>query len=185
VAPYTLRRATLDDQDAVWELLHQTTRWLRSIGSDQWSTWRTWRGPDGKIARAIQGGHMWLLFCADELVGTVTIEPDGDTDFWTPDELTEPALYVSKLAIRRDHTGQELGALLLAWARQLAWDAGVTWVRLDAWRTNDKLHAYYRDRGWHELRSVHQPWRGSGMLYQLPPAPMPPELAELVGKDHH
>jgi hypothetical protein len=73
----------------------------------------------------------------------------------------------------------------LAWARQLAWDNGAQWVRLDAWRSNDKLHAYYRDRGWQEIRSVEQPWRSSGMLYQLPPAPMPPELTKLVGKDHH
>jgi GNAT superfamily N-acetyltransferase len=178
--PFTLRRATLDDQDAVWALILHTIQWLRSIGSDQWSTWRTWRGPDGKIARAITGGHMWLLLDGDDLVGTVTIEPDGDTDFWTPDELAEPALYLSKLAIRRDHAGSELGALLLAFARALAYQQGAQWVRLDAWRTNPKLHAYYTDRGWQYVRDVEQPWRNSGRLYQLPPAPMPDDLASLV-----
>jgi GNAT superfamily N-acetyltransferase len=178
--PYALRQATPSDVDEVWRLIHDSIRWLRSIGSDQWDTWRTWGGPDGKIARAIAAGHLWLMFDDEDLVATITVEPFGDTDFWTPDELAEPALYVSKLAVRRDVAGQELGALLLAWVRDRAYRDGARWVRLDAWRTNDKLHAYYRRRGWTYVRDVDQPHRSSGTLFQLPPEPMPPELASLI-----
>lgn len=35
---------------------------------------------------------------------------------------------------------------MLDWAGGRAFDAGVTWLRMDAWTTNTRLHAYYLHR---------------------------------------
>ncbi len=180
---YRLRRATVADSRAIWSLLRETVTWLQSIGTDQWSTWTTWRGPDGKVSRATDAGSVWLLFDRRRLVATITVEPFGDPDFWTPSERAGPALYVSKLAVRRSHAGLGIGALLLAWARDLAYRSEAEWVRLDAWRTNPDLRAYYINQGWHFLRDVDHPDRKSGSLFQLPAAPLPLTQAQRMVED--
>ncbi len=84
-------------------------------------------GPTGKVTQAIAAGHVWLLYDGGVLIATITAEPEGDRDFWTLTELAEPALYVSKLAVRRSHAGQVIGSLLLAWARDRAYRQGLRW----------------------------------------------------------
>jgi GNAT superfamily N-acetyltransferase len=168
-----IRRAVAEDFDTVMALLADSTAWLRAQGLDQWSTSGTW---PPKVRSSLDRGDVWLLLDDGGPVGTVTVEPAGDPDFWTDVELGEPALYVSKLAISRDQAGRELGSLLLEWSRSRAYVLGCTWVRLDAWRTNTRLHRYYRERGWHYVRTCENPGRRSGALFQLPAAPLSPHV---------
>jgi GNAT superfamily N-acetyltransferase len=171
VAPVlTIRRAQPADFDTVMALLAGSTRWLRERGSDQWSTGR---GFGRKVRPAIAAGNVWLLHDDDTPVGTITLDTAGDTDFWTPAELDEPSLYLSKLAVARDRAGSELGVLLLDWAADRAWRQGRTWLRLDAWKTNRRLHRYYLDRGWTYLRTSTLVHRHSGALFQRFAAPLP------------
>lgn len=172
-----IRPARVDEFEAVLGLLGESVRWLESRGSDQWSTWRTWRT---KMRPALERGDVWLLFDGDEPVGTVTVELEGDRAFWTPAELEEPSGYVSKLTIRRDHAGRELGALLLEFAADLVWRQGADWLRLDAWKTNLELHRYYTDRGWRYLRTAGADERHSGALFQVPARPLSSATAGMI-----
>ena len=165
----TIRQASADQFDAVFELLDDGVRWLRSKGLDQWSTWRNWRS---KMRPSLQRGDVWLLYHGASLVGTVTVEVEGDADFWTVDELAQRAGYVSKLAVRRDHAGSEFGRILLDWAGDHAYRFGCDWLRLDAWKNNESLHKYYADRGWVYLRTVDLPSRHSGTLFQIATKPL-------------
>ncbi|MFI6134005.1 GNAT family N-acetyltransferase [Micromonospora sp. NPDC051141] len=173
----TIRPAENEDEfEIAMGLLMQRIQWLRERGSDQWVTWERWRT---KLGPSLSAGDIWILWDDDEAIGTVTLEMTGDPDFWTPEELAEPAAYVSKLAVRLDRAGQELGALLLAWAGDYAFQRGSRYVRLDAWKTNDQLHAYYLSRGWTHLRTSTNPQRRSGALFQRPAAPMGKQPLEL------
>lgn len=158
-----IRQATADEIDTVMDLLKQRIDWLRSRGMDQWSTWRKW---DTKIPASVEDGNVWLLVDGDDPIGTITLEYAADLDFWTEEEAAEPAAYLSKLAIRLDHAGGELGALLLDWASEYAHRRGYLYLRLDAWKTNEQLHAYYANRGWTYLRTADVPHRNSGALFQ-------------------
>ncbi|WP_420118123.1 GNAT family N-acetyltransferase [Micromonospora sp.] len=160
-----------DEFEIAMGLLTQRIQWLRERGSDQWETWDKWRS---KLGPALAAGHIWLLWDGDEAIGTITVETAGDPDFWSTAELAEPAVYVSKLAVRLDRSGQELGSLLLTWAGDYAFSQGCRYVRLDAWKTNEQLHAYYLSRGWTCLRTSTDPKRRSGTLFQRPAEPMNP-----------
>jgi GNAT superfamily N-acetyltransferase len=162
-------------------LLTERVEWLRGRGSEQWSTWEKWRS---KIPSAIERGHVWLLLEGDDPIGTLTVEWCGDSDFWTPTERAEPAAYLSKLAIRLDHAGAEFGALLIDWAADYAYQRGCRYLRLDAWKTNKQLHAYYQDRGWSYLRTVNNPQRNSGALFQIPTRPLSAEQRRRLHDDH-
>lgn len=166
----TIRQAMPEEFEVVFELLAETIQWLRSKGLDQWSTWETWRT---KMQPSLARGDVWLLCDGESLIGTITVEMSGDPDFWTPAELAESSGYVSKLAVRRNRSGEELGRLLLDWASDHAYRHGCKWLRLDAWKTNERLHAYYNERGWKYVRTVEKEHRRSGTLFQIIAAPLP------------
>ena len=174
------RQARSDQFDVVMELLAESIQWLRSKGLDQWSTWEQWRT---KMAPSLERGDVWLFCDGEDLIGTVTVELGGDADFWTTDELGEPAAYVSKLAVRRDRAGSELGALLLDWAAENAYRRGCSWLRIDAWKNNERLHAYYSDRGWTYLRTNTNPRRRSGALFQRPARALPTDRRGRIQED--
>ena len=163
----TIERAAAADLPEVLALLNEAAAWLQSRGLDQW--------PHGfsaaRIGLMISRHEVWLARDDGRPVGTVTISGEADPDFWTAAESREPAVYVSKLAVSRADAGVGLGALLLRWAADYAARIGCDWARLDAWRTNDQLHAYYRQRGWDYVRTVSLPHRRSGALFQRPALP--------------
>ena len=155
--------------DTVLNLLEARVGWLRERGSDQWSTWLTW---PAKMPESIDHGEVLLLLDGSAAVATITVSPEGDPDFWTPDELAEPALYVSKLATRLDYAGKELGKLLLDWTVDHAYRTGRRFVRLDVWRSATHLHDYYIKRAWHYVRTVYAAHRHSGTLFKRPAEPL-------------
>jgi len=165
----TIRQAAIPQFEEILELLGESISWLRGKGLDQWSTWENWRT---KMRPSLERGDVWLLLEDETLVGTITVETAGDPDFWSPNELGESSAYVSKLAIRRDWAGKELGQLLLEWASDHAYRYGCDWMRLDAWKGNDRLHAYYLDHGWKHIRTVDNPNRSSGALFQVATRPL-------------
>ncbi|MFI0453729.1 GNAT family N-acetyltransferase [Actinomadura sp. 6N118] len=161
----TIRLATAGDLGDVLGLLNQAASWLHSRGLDQW--------PDGfgpeRITPMIERGEVYIVRGnSGAALATVAVSTTGDTDFWTPEELAEPSLYVSKLATTRLPAGQGLGELLLRWTVDLAASQDAVWARLDVWRTNRQLHDWYRRAEWTHVRTVSLAHRRSGALFQRP-----------------
>ncbi|WP_067460985.1 GNAT family N-acetyltransferase [Actinomadura macra] len=160
----TIDLATADDLAEVLALLNGVAEWLTSRGINQWASGFAAE----RVAPIIERGEMYLVHQDGSAIATVTVSTDGPADFWTPEELAEPARYVAKLATAREHAGQGLGELLLRWTIDLAARQGARWIRLDAWRTNYRLHDFYRGAGWSHLRTVELENRWSGALFQHP-----------------
>lgn len=164
MSTYTIRRATQDDLDAIVDLRLHAEQWLHQRGISQWTV--TQRGMDSIHAR-MTAASMYAIDHEDTLIGSVTL--DGpDTDFWTPQEAEEPALYLYKLMIHSDHRGLGLGDAVLDWSCAKAETQGLSWLRIDVWKTNTKLHEYYLNRGFEYVRTAHANGRNSGALFQRP-----------------
>jgi GNAT superfamily N-acetyltransferase len=165
VTTYHVRAADEQDVDAVLALRRHAEDWLREAGIDQWT-----KSEYG--ARVIKGwigaGSTFVVSTEDgEVVGSLSLDA-GDPDFWTPEELKAPALYLYKFIIRSDHRGSGLGDVLLDWSGYRSEMAGALWLRLDCWRDNRGLHKYYLDRGFHYLTTRTHPTRMSGALFERP-----------------
>ncbi len=158
-----------DLSDVMW-LLDLRVAWLAERGLDQWSTSGGWRP---KMLRSIQAGEVWIAHDKEFPVATVTLSRGGDADFWTAEELTDDAVYLSKLATNPDYKGKRIGATVLAWARNHAARIPVSVLRLDAWRSNSELHQYYLSQGWRHVRTEVVEGRKSGTLFETPAAAMP------------
>jgi GNAT superfamily N-acetyltransferase len=157
---YRLRRATPADQSAVEQMWRDASAWLAWVGSDQWQ----YPPRLGRIELAVLAGTCWLVEHDGTAVATITLDHYADPEFWAADDDPASALYVHRMIVAERGTG--LGASLLDWAGEQAEAAGRVWVRLDAWKSNAALHAYYRSQRFAHVRTVDLPHRGSGALFQ-------------------
>lgn len=160
----TIRPAAADDLADVLALLNDTSRWLKSRGLDQWGNGFE---PD-RIGPMVDRREVYIVHDGDTPIATAAASRAGDTDFWTPTELADNAVYLSKVTIARNRAGEGLGTLLFRWLIDRAARDGIALVRLDAWRTNRDLHAYYKQTGWTYIRTVEREHRRSGALFQKP-----------------
>lgn len=170
-----IRQAVDDDMATILGLIDHAAAWLRRKGSDQWQRpWPSRKGRDDRVLRGVRAGHTWLVEAGEVAVATVSYQPEGSQQLWTDSELREPAVYLSRLVVRRSHAGQEIGMALIDWVgirARRAWDA--RWIRVDVWTTNTDLHNYYKKLGFEFCRICGTPWwrlypYPSGALFQKP-----------------
>ncbi|MGW2544111.1 GNAT family N-acetyltransferase [Kitasatospora sp. NPDC001574] len=160
----TVRVAGESDLDTIVELWGHAASWLRDRGTDQWQ----YPPRAERIKENIAAGECWIVEDDGTPVATITVDEHADPDFWSPEEAADAALYVHRMVVRRDVSGLELGSALLDWAGARAAEQGKQWLRLDAWRGNGDLHAYYSNRAFTHVRTADVPGRGSGALFQRP-----------------
>ena len=163
-----LRPAAAEDVPALLALRAEAEGWLRTKGTDQWSDPETGERAIAKWRASIDEGRAWVVVGErGKVLATVSRGP-VDRDFWKDDDHPESALYLYKLIVAREASGLRLGARVIDWMSRLAALEGRTWVRIDTWRTNTELHAYYERLGFKHLRTEAPPHSRSGWLAQRP-----------------
>lgn len=171
-----ITRASLADVDVIMSWRRERVAWLAGRGEDQWSI----PLPRSAVAATISAGQTWLVWDDHDPVATITLtayvdvdslwKPDRDPEaLWHPEDDPADALYAAKMMLPLTRARSGLGTEMLDWAAGRAWDAGLTWLRLDAWTTNPRLHAYYLDQGFQHVRTVVS--RVSGACFQRPSQP--------------
>ena len=166
--PLELRRAGENDHDAIVGLIDAAAEWLRlTKDTDQWAMpWRSEEDRSNRIQRDLMTGRTWLLRYHSMAVATITADPE-DYPIWPPERQREPAVYVRRLVVSRELAGRGLGRTLLDWAGLTARrDYGAQWIRVDVWRTNKELHAYYERQGYLSCGMSADPDYPSGALFQ-------------------
>jgi GNAT superfamily N-acetyltransferase len=146
--PLLLRRATEFEYGGILELIASAGEWLRSTGTDQWmAPWPSESERRERVLAAIQAGRTWVAWDGNRLAATVAVSPN-DHDIWPAESRRDPAVYVRRLVVDRNHAGRGLGAQLLDWAGlRASREYGARWIRVDLWTTNTRLHDYYRRHG--------------------------------------
>ncbi|MFD7161684.1 GNAT family N-acetyltransferase [Kribbella sp. NPDC059898] len=162
---YTLRSAVPSDVDDVIELRRYAEEWLKAAGIEQWTSSAT---GDRTIREHFDDDRTYVVVDDGGYVVASLALGEGDSDFWTADELTEPARYLYKLMAGPTARGIGLGDVLLDWACDRAQRQGADRIRLDCWRTNAGLHAYYLARGFRQYDVRTAPGRKSGALFERP-----------------
>jgi ribosomal protein S18 acetylase RimI-like enzyme len=165
VATYTIRTATDTDLDTLIGLRRYAESWLHTASIQQWTDHA--RGAAVIRAGITDATTRVVLDDQGAIVASLTLS-GPDPDFWTPADDPDSALYLYKFMIGPKGRGTGLGDALLDWACTQAQHRGKTWLRLDCWRTNTRLQAYYARRGFTLLRIVPVPGRDSGALMQRP-----------------
>lgn len=162
--PLTIRRAQLTDLDNVATLVRQTVGWLGQQGYDQWQD--SGFGNRQRLGRAIERGDVWVVLDGESVIATATLNDDADPEFWRPDDHPKQALYLHRIVVERDRSGERIGTAMLDWAARKAREADRPLLRLDAWASNKELHKYYARNRFENVRTLHLAHRGSGALFE-------------------
>ena len=155
---YTIRLARQADMPAILHLINSAAKWLEACkDTDQWARpWPDEGSRDARVEQGIKDGLTWIVEDSPGmLAATVTCREHGNDTLWSEAELSEDAVYVSRLIVSRELAGHGIGAALIDWAGALGssqWQA--KWIRVDVWTTNLALHDYYRGQGFDDLRTV-------------------------------
>jgi GNAT superfamily N-acetyltransferase len=174
--PLRLCRADENDHDSIIALIEAAARWLRRTkDTDQWAQpWRSEEDRSNRIRRDLTAGKTWVLRDGGIAVATITADPE-DYPIWPPAQQRELAVYVRRLVVSREHAGRRIGSRLLDWAGLTARRGyGARWIRVDAWRTNKELHAYYEREGFRFWGMSSDPDYPSGALFQKPTEQLEP-----------
>lgn len=164
----TITRATPRDLATIVQMREEASAWLASKGIDQWrNAWPTHDAQTLRIGASIAAGETWMIKDdAGTVAATVALDNFADPRLWTPDERSQPALYLHRLIVRRTHAG--IGAHILDWASTSAAKRGYDWVRIDVWTDNLALQRYYLAHGFEHVRTVEYDDYPSGALFQRP-----------------
>lgn len=168
MSDYTVRRATQDDGETLMALRIEAEHWLAEAGIDQWRSPGFRDRALAKWRNDIKYGRTWLVEDGQRsAAATVTLAPP-DLDFWREEDDPEDAVYVAKLITSRKASGQNLGGRVLDWVGSVARGRARQWVRLDCWRANTALQAYYLREGFEHVRTEAPAHRLSGWMAQRP-----------------
>ena len=162
-----LRQAIETDLEPLVAMYQSVRDWLAARGSDQWATYASDVFRES-MTLSIEDNCCFVVIDGDQLLGTITVDSFADAEFWNGTERAEDALYLHRMMVDRKAAGRNLGRFLLDHAENLAAASGKHWLRLDAWRTNVKLHNYYLQQGFVKIRIISLDHRGSGALFQRP-----------------
>ncbi|MEV6348176.1 GCN5 family acetyltransferase [Actinoplanes sp. NPDC051851] len=166
-----IRPARPADVDVIMAWRRERAAWLAGRGEDQWSI----PLPRSAVEATVAAGQTWMAWDGSAPAATITLtgyaaagglwKPDVDPEpLWYPEDDPADALYAAKMMVPLERAGYGLGDDLLDWAGGRTWEAGLTWIRLDAWTGNERLHAFYLRRGFAHVRTVAS--RVSGACFQ-------------------
>ncbi len=143
--------AQTEDLGRYLNLLEEVAAWLEQRGIKQWPV-GSFRLSADYYAESIKREEVQLAFVGDELAGTLRLllrEPV----VW-PEIVSDDAVYVYNLAVRRAWADRRLGRRLLAWAEARAASLGRPCVRLDCVTDNHFLRDYYTHAGFAERGEI-------------------------------
>lgn len=69
-----------------------------------------------RLQASIDAGETWMVYDGDQTSATLALDRYADPQLWTPEERDQPAFYLHRLIVDRDHAGHGHGANLIDWA---------------------------------------------------------------------
>ncbi|VUC28376.1 unnamed protein product [Clonostachys rosea] len=187
-----LRPGTVNDVPAMARLMDLAVEWLVKRGvTGQWGTQQPSESPDRmkQLTGFAESGGLWVAvksqFSDSEVSNTAKDVSGDEGSSSVPGGVVgsialgdappyvkpagEPELYIKGFLTDRSWAGHGIGALLLAKARQLAGDAGISVLRVDCYRGEDgKLVKYYESQGFVKMEEFEvQGWPGQVLMQRL------------------
>ena len=162
-----IRKATINDMTAIWDLRVQTTQLLKERCIDQWQhqnpTYET-------FIKDITLGEFYVYEENDRIIGMIAIkggiEHTYDVIYDGKWGFDHAYLTIHRLAIHRSFLGHHIADQLLDFADELARKNNINYIRIDTYFTNKYAIRLFENHGY-----VHRGWimlePGEGDLRRL------------------
>lgn len=148
---YNVRKAEQKDVCGAYELLCNTSYWLKEKGISQWEEFIRGEGMDS-VREAILSGITYMVEDAEgEMVAIFNLsdeQNDWDIKMWGI--RTDGAYYLHKLAVAKAYHHKQIGRHVLNWVdTNIALENGC--VRLDCVAENNVLNQFYQRAGYRHV----------------------------------
>lgn len=130
------------DWQSAAAMLSQTVECLNQQGQPLWTKEQV---SLPELKQCYPQGSLYFAKQDQHVVGVIFLV-DTDSDYW-PEYQQNDSLFIHKLAVARDYTGQHIGEAILQCVKALALKEGKTWLRLDCHAKRPKLKAFYEKFG--------------------------------------
>lgn len=155
--PIYMRKATLDDLDAVYEIIENARQLLKEDGSDQWQ-----HGYPSRLSmqQDIEANSCYLLMYGNKIVGTGTLMPQGDTHYayiidgkWN--HAGHPFGTINRIAIASGYRGKHFARIIMSTLISIAYEKGVRDLRISTHEKNKRVHNLVLDYGFVQRGKVY------------------------------
>jgi len=138
-----LRLVTPAEFETVYDILHENALWLSQKNIIQWPL--DWlQSKRQEIQESIEFCTYYAIDIDGEIAAVVEIKSVPE-NIWANDNLL--AIYIHKLAIRREYADKNLGREIIKLIELRAIQQGIKYLRLDCVARNNKLRQYYESCG--------------------------------------
>ena len=137
-----IRQANNQDGAVVIDILREAARWLEQRGMP---LWRTDELDPEQIATDVVKGLFYIAEASGEAAGVMRFQEE-DALFW-PDAVHGEAMYIHRLAVRREYAGGVASTALLRWAVDRTRSLGRRYLRLDTDAGRPRLRGIYESFG--------------------------------------
>lgn len=143
-----IKQAVTKDKEIVNTILYNAAKWLRSIGSTQWS--ELIDGNDvHDTMKHIEDGNVYIVWNANEPVAVFTLTDEQsawDQSLWGKDN-SYSYNYLHRIAIDRAYSGQGLGGKMVQEALDMTEKDSKKGLRLDCNADAPALNEFYQSQG--------------------------------------
>lgn len=145
---YSFRKASLEEQSAIWEILAQAIQRRKEEGSDQWQDGY----PNPAVVKEdIEKGHGYVMTDGNEILGYVAVLINDEPAYadivgkW----LTNGDFVVyHRVAISEKHIGKGLSKVMLNFIDEFTLQHGITSVKADTNFDNHKMMGAFEKSGY-------------------------------------
>ncbi len=132
--------STMADIDAIFEFYDHAVALQKKVFN------KHWQGFDRRvIAQEIEELRQWKIMIDDQ-VSCVFAVTFSDPLIWKERELGD-AIYIHRIVSHPNFRGRNAIQTIIEWGKAYCKARGITYLRLDTWGDNPKLHEYYTRGG--------------------------------------
>ena len=132
--------STTEDLTSIFHLFDKTIEFYENNG------YKVWDHIDKTVlVNEIENQHHYQILNVNEILGIFSIQYN-DPFIWRNRDQND-AIYLHRIVINPNFKGQKQFEKILNWAKQLALQRDLKYIRMDTWADNDKLIDYYKSYG--------------------------------------
>jgi Acetyltransferases len=138
-----IRHAAESDIPVIEDILLDVMRWMDATGQHLWEEHHMrW---EGLLEQYDCTPDNFCILFVDEIPAACMVLLDEDPTFWGLPK--GEALYIHKLAVKREFAGQGYSKALIDYAKEVARERSIETVRLDTHQGRTKVRAIYEREG--------------------------------------
>jgi GNAT superfamily N-acetyltransferase len=137
---YDITNTTVEDLNVMYRLFDEAIAFLKTHNYIGWTNY------DKVFIKADVEKGLSYKITRDSAVACIFSVCYEDPLIWREMEKGD-ALYLHRIVLNRDFSGEKLFAKVLEWALEHAKNWGIKYVRMDTWADNARIIDYYKSYG--------------------------------------